>query len=84
MLVVVNLSSASDVPASVLSEVDSALAGIGLRKQVRSVLIPGKAFTTTYDGAVNDRRQIESMVEPIVKPNAITCTVDVEESVSFP
>jgi len=67
-----------------LSEVDSALAGAGLKKQVRSVLVPGKQFEVTYDGPTIDKKRIEEMVAPVSERRHLTFSVDVEESVSFP
>lgn len=85
MLVIVNLSSqGSSFPTEALSEVDSALATVGLRKQVRSVLVPGKEFTVTYDGPSIDKRQVEDLVSPLAERKGITFSVEVEESVSFP
>jgi hypothetical protein len=85
LLVIVNLSSkASPFPTEALSDIDSALAAVGLRKQVRSVLVPGKEFAVTYDGPSIDKRQVEAVVSPLAERNGITFSVDVEESVSFP
>jgi hypothetical protein len=60
------------------------LATVGLRKQVRSVLVPGKEFTVTYDGPSIDKRQVEDLVSPLAERKGITFSVEVEESVSFP
>lgn len=67
-----------------LLEVDSALAGIGLRKQVRSPVVPGKEFSTTYEGRTVDRAEIEKILSPLATQRGITLSVEVEESVSFP
>ena len=85
MLVIVNLSTkASSFPMEALSEVDSALATVGLKKQLRSVLVPGKEFTVTYDGPTIDKRRVEDIVAPLAERNHITITVEIEESVNFP
>jgi hypothetical protein len=85
MLVIVNLSL-QDVASSssVLSEVDSALASIGLKKQVRSVLVPGKQFSTTYDGPSKEKTVIDQLVGPIAQRHGAQHSVELEESVSFP
>lgn len=85
MLVIVNLSSrGSSFPTEALSEIDSALAAVGLRRQVRSVLVPGREFAVTYDGSSIEKRQVENVVGPLAERNGITFSVEVEESVSFP
>jgi len=60
------------------------LAAVGLRKQVRSVLVPGKEFAVTYDGPSIDKRHVENLVGPLAERNGIKFSVEVEESVSFP
>jgi hypothetical protein len=67
-----------------LSEVDSVLAAVGLKKQLRSVLVLGKQFTVTYDGLTIDKKRVEDMVAPLAERNHITISVEVEESVNFP
>ena len=85
MLVTVSLSSKNlPLPADALSAIDAALAANGLRKQVRSVVIPGKEYTTTYDGPMIDKRKIEEIVTPIAEVHHFTFAVDIEESVTFP
>jgi len=85
LLVIVNLSSkASSFPVDALSEVDSALAAVGLKKQIRSVLVPGKSFTITYDGPTLEKRRVEEVVAPLAERNGLMFSVEMEESVSFP
>jgi hypothetical protein len=85
LLVIVNLSSKdSVVPVAVLQEVDSALEAVGLKKQVRSVLVPGKAFSVTYEDPNATKERLTGILTPIAERNGITFTIDVEESVSFP
>jgi hypothetical protein len=67
-----------------LSEIDSALANLGVRRQIRSVLVPGKAFTVTYDGPTIDRKQLEATLSPVAERRHISFSVELEESVSFP
>ena len=85
MLVIVNLSS-EDLPLStdVLSAVDAALAAKGLRKQVRSIVVPGKEYATTYNAQTIEKKQVEDIVAPLTKPHHVAFAVDIEESVSFP
>lgn len=85
MLVIVNISSKqATIPIAVLQEVDSALEAVGLKKQVRSILVPGKAFSVTYDGPNATKEQLTGILTPIAERSGITFTIDVEESVSFP
>jgi hypothetical protein len=67
-----------------LAEVDSVLANVGLRKQVRSSLIPGREFAVTYDGPTLDKGNVSAMVAPIADRHGLSFSVGVEESVSFP
>jgi hypothetical protein len=67
-----------------LSEVDSALSKQGLRKQVRSALIPGKEFAITYDGPATDKSKVSEIIRPIADEKGVEFSVEVEESVSFP
>jgi hypothetical protein len=85
LLVFVNISSKeSPVPLAVLQEVDAALEAVGLKKQVRSVLVPGKAFSVTYEGPNATKERLTGILTPIAERSGITFTLDVEESVSFP
>ena len=82
---IVTLSSKeATLPVAALSEVDSALSAIGLRKQVRSTLISGKEFSTTYDGPTIDKTKVEEAVATLADKYAFTFSVELEESVSFP
>jgi hypothetical protein len=85
LLVIVNLrSKAPSFPTDVLAQVDAALASVGFRKQIRSVLVPGKEFAITYDGPAVDKRQVEDLLGPLATRNGVIFSVEVEESVSFP
>ena len=72
------------LPLAVLQEIDSVLGKAGLRKQVRSVLVAGREFSTTYEGPNVTKEQLTEILSPITQQNDATFTVDVEESVSFP
>ena len=67
-----------------LVEIDSALAAVGLRKQIRSALVPGLQYAITYDGPTMEKRQIETALGALAKRHHLNFSVDVEESVSFP
>jgi len=85
LLVIVNLSSKDQAfPMETLSSIDSALTLIGLRRQVRSVMVPGREYTVTYDGPMITKERIEEVITPLAKQNNLTFTVETEESVSFP
>ena len=82
---IVSLSSkGSSPPTEALSAIDAALAAKGLRKQVRSVVVPGKEYATTYDGPNIEKKQVDDIVTSVAELHHITFKVDVEESVSFP
>jgi len=67
-----------------LSSIDSALTVIGLRRQVRSVMVAGREYTITYDGPMITKERIEEVITPLAKQNNLMFTVETEESVSFP
>lgn len=74
----------SSFPADALSAIDAALAANGLRKQVRSAVVPGKEFATTYDGPTIGKKKVEDIVAPLAERYGVGFMVDIEESVSFP
>ena len=85
MLVIVNLSAkGSTFPVEALQQVDLALEAVGLKKQVRSVLVPGKQFSTTYEGPTVEKKRVEETLKPLSERNQISVSVETEESVSFP
>ena len=85
MLVTVNLASIdSSLTTDALSAIDAALSAKGLRKQVRSVVVPGKEYSTTYDGPTMEKTQVEEILTPLAEHHRITYAVAIEESVSFP
>jgi len=85
MLLIVGLSSDVDpFPFDTLAEVDAALAAAGYKKQVRSVLKPGKEFLVTYEGPTAGKTRLHNILKPIAERNAITFTIEMEESVRFP
>jgi hypothetical protein len=85
MLLIVDLMSKGDVfPVDALTEIDTVLAEARFKKEIRSVVKPGKAFSVTYDGPTIDKRLVEEILGPVAERNGITFTVEVEESVKFP
>jgi hypothetical protein len=85
MLLIVGLSSATATfPVGALQQVDSVLSAVGFRKEVYSVVKPGKEFSVTYDGPNMEKDRVEEILKPVAERNRITYTVEVEESVKFP
>lgn len=85
MLLIVDLSSKSDAfPMDALTDIDTVLADVRFKKEIRSVVRPGKAFSVTYEGPTTDRKHVEEILRPVAERNGITFTVEVEESVRFP
>jgi hypothetical protein len=85
LLLIVNLTSKDGpFPIVALKEFDSALANAGFKKEIHSVVVPGKEFSVTYDGPTIEKGQIERLLQPIAEQNQISLSFDVEESVKFP
>jgi hypothetical protein len=85
MLLIVNLSSERDTfPLSVLEQVDTILFSLGYKKEIRSVIIPGKQFSTTYEGPDVEIRKVEDVLKHIAETNGIHFTVEPEQSIRFP
>jgi hypothetical protein len=85
LLLIVNLSSKENAfPMEALKQVDDVLAKEGFRKEVRSVLKPGKEFSVTYDGPSLVKSRVEEMLKQVMEQNKISFSVESEESVKFP
>jgi hypothetical protein len=85
MLLLVSLVSKGDsFPVEALQQVDTALAVAGFKKEVRSVVKPGKEFSVTYEGPNIEKKHVEEILQPLAEKNQITFSVEVEESVRFP
>jgi hypothetical protein len=85
MLLIVKLSSRGQgFPVEAFEQVDVVLAKAGYRKEVRSVVKPGKEFSATYDGPDSDKAYLESVLRPIAERNEINISVESEETVRFP
>ena len=83
-MLIVDASSESDFSAATLDQIDSILVSLGFKKEVRSVLNPGRQVLTTYEGPEMPRDQIESALGQIAAEKKITLSIEVEESVKFP
>ena len=79
-----NLVSTGSFPIDALKEIDATLAKLGFRKEVHSVVKPGREFSATYSGPMTDKTQLEGILAPIAVRNHLTFTFDLDESVSFP
>ncbi len=85
MLLIVDLTSKGEnFPLGALKQVDSVLIGSGFKKEVHSVVQPGKVFSVTYDGPNMERSRIEELLKPVAERNQIAFSIEVEESVKFP
>jgi hypothetical protein len=71
-------------PVQALQQIDLAMEALGLKRQVRSVLVPGKQFSTTYEGPTVEKNMVEETLKPLAESNQIVISVETEESVSFP
>ena len=85
MLLIVDLiSKLENFPFDSLKEIDATLATLGFKKEVRSVIKPGKHFSVTYDGPFTEKSEIEKILLQVSEKNQINFTVQIEESVKFP
>jgi hypothetical protein len=85
MLLIVGIfSNTNPFPLDALTQVDAALAVAGYKKEVRSVLKPGREFSVTYEGPTAERSHIDALLKTIAEENGVTFTIEVEESVRFP
>ncbi len=85
MLLIVNLLGKADTfPVAALDGVDAALTQMGFKKEVRSVIRPGKEFSTTYEGPEKEKKLIENILLPIAEKYDFDLSVETEESVRFP
>jgi hypothetical protein len=84
LLIVDLISKLESFPVDSLKEVDSALATLGFKKEVHSVVRPGKHFSVTYDGPLTEKSEIEKILLQVSEKNQINFSVQTEESVKFP
>ncbi len=72
------------ISTSALDELDQALASLGLKREVRSPIVSGKSYASTYEAAQIDRAAVETKASELASKYGFKATVDVEESVKFP
>lgn len=85
MLLIVNLSANQAVlPIGILEQCDTLLVSIGFKKEVHSVIKPGREFCTTYTGPNTSKNRIEEILMPLAEKNQINLSIELEESVKFP
>ncbi len=85
MLLIVNLSARGDIfPVNAFEEIDTLLLSAGFKKEVRSVIKPGKEFSVTYDGPSIDKNHLEKLLEPVAQRYQVDFSVECEDSVKFP
>jgi hypothetical protein len=72
------------IAISALDELDRALASLGLKREIRTPIVPGQNYVITYQAAEFNRDAVNSAVADIASKNAFSATVEFEESVSFP
>lgn len=85
MLLIVDLASQGEIfPIDAIQQVDSILAASGFKKEVHSVVKPGKEFSVTYEGPNMDKSRVEEILRPVAEKNHIGLSVEVDESVRFP
>ena len=61
-----------------------ALVALGFKKEVHSVVKPGKQYSLTYDGSKIDKARVEEILRPLGEKNQINIMVELEESLKFP
>jgi hypothetical protein len=84
LLIIGLVAKAEAFPVQALQLVDSALAAAGFKKEVHSVVKPGKEFSVTYEGPNMERDRIGEILKPVAEQNQFSFSVEVEESVRFP
>jgi len=85
MLLIVDAFSRGDsFPVDSLKEVDAALAALGFKKEVHSVVKPGKQYSLSYEGPRTEKSRIEDALQSVAEKNNIGLSFEVEESVKFP
>ena len=85
MLLLVNLwTDEEDFPVGLLEQCDALLAEVGFKKEIHSVVKPGKEFSATYTGPTVQKSRIEELLTSLAEENHINFSVELEESVRFP
>jgi uncharacterized protein YidB (DUF937 family) len=84
---IVNVTCSVDdgrISVSTLDELDAVLASVGLRREVRSPIVSGKSYSSSYEGADVDQATVEAKISEVASKHGFKATVEVEESVKFP
>ncbi len=84
MLVIIETSSNNGHSQDALAIIDEAMKHLGFKKEIRSVVVPGRTFSTSYDGPELEPDKIRSTIQPILERYKLQGKVDAEESVHFP
>ena len=85
MLLIIGLSvAAGNFPIVALNHVDAALATVGFKKEVSSVIRPGKEYSVTYEGPTGEKSMIEQLLKPLAEQHGFSVSIETEESVRFP
>lgn len=85
MLLILDLrTKESAFPIEALQKVDSTLIAAGFKKEVHSVVQPGRAYSVTYEGPSMEKSRIEKILKTVAETNQINISIEVEESVRFP
>lgn len=85
MLLIVTLTAMGErFIVGAFQQLDSALTAVGFKKEVQSVLKPGKEVSVTYEGPNLERANLEGILTPISEQNQFTYSIEIEESVRFP
>lgn len=85
MLLIVNLSTKQNAfPIDVLEQCHAVLAEAGFKKEVHSVVKPGKEFFATYTGPIVEKTRIERILTALAERNQVNFSVELEEPVKFP
>ncbi len=84
MLVIVETSSNNGHPQDALAIIDEAMKQLGFKKEIRSVVVPGRRFSTSYEGPELEPGKIRSTIQPILEIYKLQGNVEVDESVHFP
>ncbi len=84
MLVIIETSSSDGHPQDALAIIDEAMKQFGFKKEIRSVVLPGRSFSTSYEGPELEPEKIRSTIQPILEKYKLQGKVEAEESVHFP
>jgi len=85
VLLIVGVTSEKEpFPLDALDRADVILAGVGFRKEIRSIVKLGREFSTTYDGPAIEKSKIEELLSSLADENSLVLSVELEESVRFP